>query len=194
MRWRDRKLALIRLARGSFTRHGLVDQLGQADAPLDRLVIDEMELAPPGASADETVGCVKASRVLQSVIDEEIVAFAAQRRVENLRMRIVMAHFNAGQSEHADAWIFKLVTDQIRQLALDLVGDAQRAREIFWHNASTREAIALQAARDFDDFVRFHLIPDLDIVEVLSESPHSKPALTSRTSSLKRFRESSSPV
>ena len=44
MRRRDGKLALIRLARGSFARHGLVDQLGQADAPLDRLVIDEMEL------------------------------------------------------------------------------------------------------------------------------------------------------
>src|SRR6187455_2913894 len=99
--------------------------------------------------------------MLESVTDEEIVAFAAKRRVENLGMRVVMAHFNAGQSEHADARIFKLVADQIRQLALDLIGDAQRAGEIFWHNASMREAIALQAARDFDDFVRFHLIPDL---------------------------------
>jgi hypothetical protein len=105
--------------------------------------------------------------MLQSVTNEKIVAFAAQRRVKNLGMRVIVAHFNACQSEHPDARVFQLIANQIRELALDLVSNAQGAGIIFRHNAFTRAALpALQATRDFDDFVCFQLIPKLDIVEV----------------------------
>lgn len=105
--------------------------------------------------------------MLQAIADEKVVAFAAQRRVENLGVRIIMAHLDTCQSEHPDTRVFELVANEIRQFALDLVGDAQGAGIIFRHKAFTWAALpALQATRHFDNFVCFQLISKLDIVEV----------------------------
>ena len=103
-----------------------------------------------------------------------------------------MAHFNAGQSEHADAWVFKLVTDQIRQLALDLVGDAQRTGEIFYI-MGPRAKQSRYGLRATSTISYASLDPRPDIVAISPEIT-LKPALLSCTSSLARFRESSSPV
>ena len=110
----------------------------------------------------------ESSRVLQSIAGEKIITFAAQRGVENLGMSIIVTYLNTRQGNHADTRVLEFVVNQVGQLTLNLVCNAQCAGIILRHEIPTRaNAVpALQAARDFDDFVGFHLVAYLDIVKV----------------------------
>src|SRR5512135_92646 len=52
----------------------------------------------------------------------------AERREPHLGMRLVARELHAGEGHHADARIAQLEADHLRELALDLVGDARLAR------------------------------------------------------------------
>lgn len=110
----------------------------------------------------------KSSCVLQSIAGEKIIVFAAQCGIKNLGMSIIVSYLNTRQGNHAYTRVLEFIANQIGQLTLYLVCNAQCAGIILRHEMLTRaNAVpALQAARDFDDFIGFHLVAYLDIVKV----------------------------
>src|SRR5574340_816766 len=89
-----------------------------------------------------------------------------------------------GDGQHADTRILHFLPDQFRQFALDLVGDTSRTREVLRHYSARATSTTSNTSR---------MSPTWMSLKFFSDRPHSKLALTSLTSSLKRLSESSSP-
>src|SRR5258708_8858994 len=107
-----------------------------------------------------------------------------ERGVKHFRVRQVRRHVDAGQRDHAYARVAQLALHQIRQLALDQVAQLLRASLALPHNVRATSCTSNTSNWSFS----------WRSEKFLSDMPHSKPALTSRTSSLKRFSESMSPL
>jgi hypothetical protein len=112
----------------------------------------------------------------------------AERREKYLRVRVVLRDFNIGDGDQVYARILEFKPDDLRQLALDLVGDAPSAGKIFRHvipdlqpaadrRPGRSSGTALQGPRDFDDLEGFQLVAFLDVVEVLEGQAAFKPGL-----------------
>ena len=180
---------------------------------LDRGIVLEMQL---GYDADlhalRELAAQEPRRMLQARRrPPRCGAAVPEHREEDLGMGVVRSHFDVGDGDHADARILELKPDDVGQLALNLLGDAAAAGEISWHGRARREELGArrQAPGGYPPHpsrLTPHKVlatsttsytsswsPTLRSSKFLSESPHSNPALTSRTSSLKRLRESSSP-
>ena len=84
---------------------------------------------------------------------------------------MIGGHFDIGDCDHADARIFQLQPDDVRELALHLLRDAAAPGIVLRHGYSL-----LQRARDFNDLVDLELVANLDIVVV----PQRQAALESR--------------
>ena len=107
---------------------------------------------------------------------------AAKRGEEHLGVMVVAADLDAGERDHAHTRILDLGPDQFGEILLNLVAYAAEPGRIFRHllyrvkvecaardklNPSMLPVMDSEAARDFNDFVSFQLIADLQIVEVL---------------------------
>ena len=78
--------------------------------------------APAQMTADETSRLAEAGNgILYCVL------VLAQHGEKHLRMRIVRRHLDFSDRDHSHAWVFQLERDDLGQIALDLVGDAQSA-------------------------------------------------------------------
>lgn len=166
-----RELWSIRLFFRTFLSHRLIYKMGQLHSTFDRLIIDEMELRYyPQLQSMRQMAAQKSRCVFQPITGEKLIIFAAQRGIENLGMSIIVTYLYARQGNHAYTRILEFVTNQVGQLTLNLVRNAQCAGIILRHGIPTRASavLALQAARDFDNFVGFHLVAYLDIVKVFN--------------------------
>ena len=118
---------------------GGFDQLGERHAMLDRAVVDESE---PGHHAQlhamRQLRTQEAAGALQPLQASRVLGFAAEGGEVDLGELHVTVHVHFGDGEHADARILHFLTDQLRQFALDLVGDAAGAGKVFWHLSGAR--------------------------------------------------------
>ena len=76
----------------------------------------------------------EARRVLQAARGLLDLRLVAEQREEHLGVRLVGAHLDVGDREQADARILQLEPDELRELALDLLGDAAAAGIVFGHD------------------------------------------------------------
>src|ERR1700687_4005589 len=107
---------------------GVVDQLGQAKARLDGVVIDKMKLWHRiQLESVRKLGAQVSGGMLQGRDSSGRVLLAGQMREKNLGVREVGRHFDRGDRDHADAGILDMESQQIGKLALDLIADALRA-------------------------------------------------------------------
>src|SRR6185436_13420293 len=161
----------------------IVDQLRQPDSALDRFVIDKVQFRDDPQL--EALGQIRAKitgGVLQAASDPGNGFGATQRGKEHLGMMMIAADLDASQRHHPDSGVLQLGSNQFRQILLDLVRYATEPGRIFRHllyrvkvecaardklNPSMLPVMDSEAARDFNDFVSFQLIADLQIVEVL---------------------------
>src|SRR5918996_2409388 len=95
---------------------------------------------------------------------------------------------DAGDGDHPDARVAQLAGEQLRKLPVDQVAELLRATR-FAAPCSLQSVLATSRTSNGSNW-SFSLISE----KFLSEMPHSNPALTSRTSSLKRLSDSISPV
>src|SRR4051812_12892101 len=174
--------------RRSFFRIGGVDQARQAIAALDRHVVLEAQLrrgveldALGELRAQEAGGALQALARLLHVRRVE-------RGVEHLGMREVRRNVDRGDGDHADARIAQLALQELGELALHQVSQLLRATG----GSPTGSLHSVLATSSTSNTSNWSF--SLTSVKLLSDMPHSKPALTSRTSSLKRLSESISPV
>src|SRR5258705_13917480 len=107
----------------------------------------------------------------------------------NGRVRQIGRNVDLRHRDTADARVFDLVHQEVAQLALDLIRHALRALRVSLHDVSrcyrVRDTSTISYTSGWSPF-SMSLKPRID-------KPHSKPAFTSRTSSFKRFSESTSP-
>src|SRR5687767_10568776 len=107
-----------------------------------------------------------------------------ERGVEHLRVGKIGRNVDPGDGDHADARVAQLARHELRELTLDQVAEFLRATLPLLH--SVRATSTTSNTSNWS----FSLISE----KFLSDMPHSKPAFTSLTSSLKRLSESMSPV
>src|SRR5437588_876756 len=161
-----------------------VDELRQAIGARDRLVVLEAQLR----------------HAVERDALRELRAQEARRTLQSLRRGLGLLRIEAGEIDqgmghvardihgrdghHADPRVVQLPVKQIGQLALDQIADFLRAPL-----ASLHSDLATSCTSNTSSWS-----PSLMSEKFFSDRPHSKPALTSRASSLKRLSDSMSPV
>src|ERR1700694_948086 len=161
-----------------------VDELREAVGARDRLVVAEAQLGNAvhldplrQLRAQEPGGALQSLRGVRGVI-----------RIKAGEIHQGMGHVGRDvdrrERHHADAGVAQLPQQQIGQLALDQVADFLRAPL-----ASLHSDLATSCTSNTSNWS-----PSLMSEKFFSDMPHSKPALTSRASSLKRLSDSMSPV
>jgi ribosomal protein S14 len=108
---------------------GFIDQLGHLYPARSRCVMHEMQLrqsmdvqAVTELAAYVTRSCTQARyRIL------DLILVIAQHREEHFGVRIIRRDLHFGNRDHPDARVFQLERDDFRQIALDLICDAQTA-------------------------------------------------------------------
>src|SRR4029079_14578764 len=171
--------------RRSFARlQRRIDQAREVVAALDRFVVDEAQLrrgvhldALGELRAQEAGGAAQALECLRQL-------FPVEHGEEDLGVRDVGRHVDRGDGDHAHARVAQLQPDQIGDFPLDQVAQPLRAALPSLHSVLATSTVSNTSNWSFS----------FTSVKFLSDMPHSKPALTSRTSSLKRLSESMSPV
>src|SRR6266576_5108798 len=117
------------------------------------------------------------------------VFLAGEMREMHGRVRQIGGNVDLRHRDTAHARVFDLVDKEIAQLALNLIRHALCALRVPLHYVRrpyrVRDTSTISYTSRWSPF-SISLKPRID-------NPHSKPAFTSRTSSLKRFSESSSP-
>src|SRR5574340_907528 len=107
-----------------------------------------------------------------------MLGFDPQRAEVDLGNLHVAIDLHLGDGQHADTRILHFLPDQFRQFALDLVGDTSRTREILRHYSDRATSTTSNTSRMSLTWMS---------LKFFSDRPHSKLALTSLTSSLKRL-------
>src|ERR1051326_438307 len=111
-----------------------VDQLGDPQAGLDRIVIDEVQMRHGvELQAMRELAPQPAGRMLQSLHCLARTSHTGQMGEEDLRILQIGRDVDRGDRDHADARILDVNAQQLRELALDLIADALRARRVFFH-------------------------------------------------------------
>src|SRR5712692_7117295 len=156
----------------------------QAVGALDRLVVVEAQLGD-GVHLDPSceLRAQEAGGALQSFAGL-LEIFFVENREKHLGVRHVWRDVHRGDRYHADARVAQLAVKQVGQLALDQIADFLRTALPAFH--SVRATSRTSNTSNWS--------PSLMSEKFFREMPHSKPAFTSRTSSLKRFSASISPV
>src|SRR5204862_2747511 len=157
-----------------------VDQAREMVAPLDGFVVLEAKLwsgvhldALRQLRAQETG---RAPEALQGVRH----LLLGEQREEDLGVRKVRRDVDRRDGQHADARVAQLPGDEVREFALDQVAQFLRAARGppggALHNVLATSSTSKTSNWSFS----------FTSLKFLSDMPHSKPALTSRTSSSKR--------
>src|SRR3546814_10848066 len=108
-----------------------------------------------------------------------------RRAIKNLGMRHVTANLDLGNRDHADARVLHLKLQQVSQLTSDLFGYSITTGKVLGHY----RVLATSTTSNTSS-----VSPTWMSLKLLRDKPHSKLALISFTSSLKRLSDSSSPV
>src|SRR5579864_165997 len=170
-------------------RDRLVDELRHADARFDRIVVDEMELRHRiEVQAARQLAAQETGRPREPAGCRLRGFLAGEMREADGRVREIRRHVDARDGDGSYARVLDLVLQEVGKLALNLVAHPVRTLRDSLHarlSYSVRDTSTISYTSSWS-FGSMSL-------KFLIDRPHSKPALTSRTSSLKRFSESSSP-
>src|SRR5688572_3961755 len=120
-------VVVVAVARG-VVLDGLLDQLRQARAALDQLIVDEPQL---GAVANAERAAERAPQYRRSSLENllRLLWLRAEHREEHLRVAQVLRHTHFRERDHAEARIAHFAPDQLAQRLLDLLCDSPAAGE-----------------------------------------------------------------
>src|SRR5688500_1606123 len=184
--------ARLARARGLRRLEGLVDQAGEADSALDGRIELEMQLGDlAGGEPVRELAAQESGRMRQPTAGLGGFGCRSQGRVIHLGVRLVARELHAGERHQAHARVAHLESDQLGKAALDLLGDAGAASGAHAGGGAPRQATVRATSTTSKTSI---WSPTWMSLKFLIDKPHSNPAFTSRTSSLKRLSESSSPV
>lgn len=108
---------------------GFIDQLGHFDPARSRGVMHEMQLRQGmnGQAVTELATYITGSCSQASYRILDLFLVIAQHSEKHFGMRVIRRDLHFGNRDHPDARVFQLERDDFRQIALDLVCDAQTA-------------------------------------------------------------------
>jgi hypothetical protein len=119
---------------------GIVDQVRQSYAALDRLVMDKVELRDnPKFEALGQLGTQESGCMLQTGGGLGNGLRAAKGGKKYLCMMVIAADFDTGERDHADPRILDFDPDQLGEILLNLIADSGKPGGIFRHLLSRRE-------------------------------------------------------
>src|SRR4051812_10700034 len=189
-------LAWLRRRRGLVARLLLglevLQDLFDAIVPGDRFVVEELELghaAQPDARAD--LAAQERQGALERLGRLALRLLVAERRVVDARDLQVRRHGDLGQGDEPDPRIVDVARQQLRQLLADgfsdAVGPVGAHVNSPLHDGRPAASQAVAATRSTTN--ASITSPTLMSLNFSKPMPHSKPDLTSDTSSLKRRSE-----